>query len=37
MLKRKPFSLAALGLAGALLLSACGNAESDEAGSSGEK
>jgi len=37
MLKRKSFSLAALGLAGALLLSACGNAESDEAGSSDEK
>ena len=37
MLKRKSFSLATLGLAGALLLSACGNAESDEAGSSDEK
>ena len=37
MLKRKSFSLATLGLAGALLLSACSNAESDEAGSSDEK
>ncbi len=37
MLKRKSFSLATLGLAGALLLSACGNAENDEAGSSDEK
>jgi len=37
MLKRKSFSLATLGLAGALLLSACGNAESDKAGSSDEK
>lgn len=37
MLKRKSFSLAAVGLVGALLLSACGNAESDEAGSSDEK
>jgi putative tryptophan/tyrosine transport system substrate-binding protein len=37
MLKRKSFSLATLGLVGALLLSACGNAETDEAGSSEEK
>lgn len=37
MFKRKSFSLASLGLAGALLLSACGSADSDEAGGSEEK
>jgi putative tryptophan/tyrosine transport system substrate-binding protein len=37
MLKGKSFSLAALGLAGAMLLSACGNTGTDEAGGSEEK
>jgi putative tryptophan/tyrosine transport system substrate-binding protein len=37
MMKRKSLSLVALGLAGSLLLSACGNGGTDEAGSSEEK
>ncbi|WP_428911328.1 ABC transporter substrate-binding protein [Niallia sp. Krafla_26] len=37
MLKKKFLGLATLGLAGSLLLSACGNGGSEEAGDSGEK
>ena len=37
MFKRKSLSFVALGLAGSLLLSACGNSGTDESGSSEEK